>query len=84
MPTDREFHEGWDFLYFIARHAEDGMFVGVAEIQKQGQLHCKLVSVRPETTNQFAIDHLREQCRAWAADWAARPHTGDTAAMPLE
>lgn len=80
MPTDREFHEGWGFLYFISRHAEGGMFVGVAEIQKRGELHSKLVSARAETSNQFAIDRLREPCRAWAADWAARPHTGDTGA----
>lgn len=84
MPTNPEFHDGWNFVYLVARDAEDGMFVGIAEIQKQGKLHCKLVSVRRETTNQLAIDYLREQCRAWTADWAARALTGDAGTAALE
>jgi hypothetical protein len=27
-PTMQEFHEGWDFLFFISREAEDGMSGG--------------------------------------------------------
>jgi len=83
-PTNQEFHDGWNFLYFISRDAKDGMFVGTVEIQKQGKLHCKLVSVRRETTNQLAIEKLREQCRAWTADWAARAHRGETDTIPRE
>jgi hypothetical protein len=83
-PTAREVHKGWDFLFFISREAEGGMFVGVAEIQKQGQLHCKLVTVRSGPTHKSAVDLLRKQCTAWVVDWDARPHTGDTGAMPLE
>lgn len=82
-PTSQEFHEGWDFLFYIARESEGGRFIGIAEIRKQGQLHCKLVAVRPESSSQFAVDRLREQCQVWVADWATRPHSGDTGAMPL-
>lgn len=82
-PTMQEFHEGWDFLFFISREAEDGMSGG-GEIQKQGQLHCKLVTVRSGPTNKSAVDLLRKQCTAWVGDWDARSHTGDTGAMPLE
>ena len=82
-PTSQEFHEGWDFLFYITRESEGGRFVGIAEIQKQGQLHCKVLSVHPESSGQFAIDHLRELCQVWVADWVTRSHSGDTDAMPL-
>lgn len=82
--THLESYEGWQFLYFISRQSEDRGFVGVAEIQKQGQLYCKLVSLSPERVAADASDGLRLQCEAWVADWATRPHSGDTDLMPLE
>ncbi|BEP42086.1 hypothetical protein GmRootV15_26750 [Variovorax sp. V15] len=71
-PTLREVEDGWTFVYYVSRHSEDPGFVGSVEVQQRGTVHCKLVSTRPQESEECVIQHMRESARAWVLDRSRR------------
>ena len=82
-PTLREDEGDWTFAYFVSNAPEGDGFVCAAEVQKRGEVRCKLISLRPELTRELVVDGMRERCLAWVRDWSTRTHSGDTGPAPL-
>jgi hypothetical protein len=82
-PTASEDFEDWQFKYFVSRAFDGEGFVACAEVCKQYQVFCKLVSVQPHATALDIVDHMRARCMDWVDDWEARSHTGRTLPAPL-
>jgi hypothetical protein len=82
-PTASEEFGRWQFKYFVAAAPEGRGYIASAEVLKQRQIYCKLLSVSASPTGEDVFGHMHAKCREWVEDWEMRPHTGSTRLAPL-
>ncbi|QSI31061.1 hypothetical protein GNX71_16375 [Variovorax sp. RKNM96] len=84
IPTKRESLGEWELYFFLSGPTDEGVFVGSAEVHQGRRMFCKLVSVKPQTTAEAAIEALRHQCATWIDEWSTRAHSAHTGPAPLQ
>lgn len=79
QPLRTEVHGDWEFRLFGSTSKTDSQsFFASAEIYRDGELGCKLVTFSAQPTMAAALGAMRAQCQIWISDFDSRPHSGDT------
>ncbi|WGT62329.1 hypothetical protein [Variovorax paradoxus] len=72
IPQGRYFHKGWEIAFFSEKAASGGQSSGVAEVRKEGELRCSLLSTGNFESRSNLFESLKARGIRWIDEHEAR------------
>ncbi|MEJ1165720.1 hypothetical protein V9K97_18605 [Variovorax sp. CCNWLW186] len=72
IPQGRYFHKGWEIAFFSEKAASGGQSAGVAEVRKEGELRCSLLSTGIFESRNKLFENLKVRGIRWIDEHEAR------------
>ena len=72
IPQGQYFHKGWEIALFSEKTVRGGQSSGVAEVRKDGELRCSLLSTGIFESRNKLFENLKARGISWIDEHEAR------------
>ncbi|MEJ1171403.1 hypothetical protein [Variovorax sp. CCNWLW235] len=72
IPQGQYFHKGWEIAFFSEKTASGSQSSGVAEVRKEGELRCSLLSTGHFENRNNLFESLKARGIRWIDEHEAR------------